>query len=594
LELQGLKARPAAAALLCTALIAVAPACARADSSPGLQTADPAGTPQLVGSQTTPPAGFRLTAAHVAKVAARSPTVIAELRHHPHLVHYEYTKGSSTWQVSWFTPPPKQKELIQVYVSDQTGEVTQAWTGYQVQWTMARGYPGAFGRRVNSLYVWLPLCALFVLPFLPWPFRRRPPWSPAADAAAPAGAVPRRRRPTLLLLDALMMLGFSISLAFFNHGDLGLSVPSMYPFMVYLLARMLLLAFGRGRPREPLAPLIPSQWLAVALVFLVGFRIGLNVTNSNVIDVGYAGVIGADKILHGGPLYGGWPTDNPAGDTYAPFNYDAYVPFRAIFGWSGVWDDLPAAHAAAIAFDLLTMLGLFLLGASIRGPTLGTLMAYAWAAYPFTLFTLESNSNDALVALMIVATLLVIRWAPLRGVVGALAGLTKFAPLALGPLFLRGIGEVPRPKSIIRFVVAYGLTCAALMAPIVLGHNLSAFWKDSISYQATRPAPFSIWGLWGGLGAVQHLIQGAAAGLAILVAIIPSRRGLVELAALGAAVIISLQLGVTYWFYLYITWFTPLVIVALLGAEPRAPEPAAGPGIQLRGVVPDASRTQVA
>ena len=45
-----------------------------------------------------------------------------------------------------------------------------------------------------------------------------------------------------------MLLGFSISLAFFNNADLGLSVPSVYPFMLYLLVRMLLLAFG---PRAP-------------------------------------------------------------------------------------------------------------------------------------------------------------------------------------------------------------------------------------------------------------------------------------------------------------------------------------------------------
>ena len=62
-------------------------------------------------------------------------------------------------------------EIVQVYVADATGEVTQVWTGFQVAWTMARGYPGAFGRRVNALYVWLPLCVLFMLPFIPW--RRR-------------------------------------------------------------------------------------------------------------------------------------------------------------------------------------------------------------------------------------------------------------------------------------------------------------------------------------------------------------------------------------------------------------------------------------
>ena len=31
-------------------------------------------------------------------------------------------------------------------------------------------------------------------------------------------------------------------------------------------------------------------------LFLVGLRIGLNIIDGNVIDVGYAGVIGADKL----------------------------------------------------------------------------------------------------------------------------------------------------------------------------------------------------------------------------------------------------------------------------------------------------------
>ncbi|MGO9788704.1 MAG: hypothetical protein ACLP8S_03990 [Solirubrobacteraceae bacterium] len=500
-----------------------------------------------------------MTAQEVHRIAAHNPTVIAELKRHSHLVAYEYTKGFGTWQVSWFTPPPDQKEMLQVYVDDNTGAVTQAWTGYQVAWSMARGYPGAFGRRVNSLYVWLPLCLLFVAPFLPW-----------------------RRRPTLLHADLLVLLGFSISLAFFNHGDLGMSVPSVYPLMLYLLARMLLLASGRGRPREPLRLLVPSSWLAVGLVFLVGFRIGLNVTNSNVIDVGYAGVIGAYKILHGAKLYGGWPISNPAGDTYAPFTYYAYVPFTAIFGWSGVWDSLPAAHAAAISFDLLTTLGLFLLGRSIRGTPLGITLAYCWAAYPFTLFALSSNSNDSLVALMLVLTLLLLRWAPARGAAAALAGLTKFAPLALGPLFLRGAGPVPSRRSIVKFVLAYGLVFALVTAKVVFDGNLAAFWRDSISYQATRPAPFSIWGLWGGLNVEQRLWQGAAVALALAVAVVPGKRGVVEVSALGAAVLIALQMGITYWFYLYIVWFFPVVIVALLGAEPstvEAPEPSGSPSL---------------
>ena len=90
------------------------------------------------------------------------------------------------------------------------------------------------------------------------------------------------------------------------------------------------------------------------------------------------------------------------------------------------------------------MLGLFVLGWSLRGLKTGVVLAYLWAAYPFTSFVLMSNSNDALVALLIVAALVAIRFSALRGVLGALAGLTKFAPLGLAPLLWRGSVRWPR------------------------------------------------------------------------------------------------------------------------------------------------------
>lgn len=503
------------------------------------------GTPVLVNSMDTPPAGYRLTAAKVLRIASVDPRVKAELARHPKETPYEYTKGAPTWQVSWFSDTKPQHELLQVYVDDNTGAVTQAWTGFQVAWTMARGYPGAFGRRVNAWYLWLPLCLLFVAPF-----------------------VPLKRRPTLLHLDLLMLLGFSISLAFFNHAKIGLSVPLVYPFLIYLLVRMLLLANGRGLPRAPLRLLVPEQWLAVATVFLMAFRIGLNVLNSNVIDVGYAGVIGADKLIHGVALYGHWPHDNLYGDTYGTVSYLMYVPFRLIFGWSGTWDSLPAAHAAAIFFDLLTMAGLYLLGRRLKGNALGIVLVYLWAAYPFTLYALNSNTNDSLVAATLVFALLAITSAPGRGVMALLAGMTKFAPFALAPLLMRGTAERPRGRSLAAFVVAFGLSAVVVMLPVLLHHDLGPFWRDSVQYQSDRVTPFSVWGLWGGLGAVQRLLQGAVIALALGIAFLPSRRTLIDVAALGAAVLIALQLTLNYWLYPYIVWFYPLVIVALLASHP--------------------------
>jgi len=559
LELPGVVDRrvaPLAALLLAVAFLAFSAGSARATVITKTVTTVASNAPVLVTSQTTPPTGFRLTAAEVERIAAANSAVRAELRRHRDAVPYEYTKGPGQWQVSWFSAGRNQVELLQVYLDDTTGKVTQVWTGFQVAWTMARGYPGAFGRRVNSWYVWVPLCLLFFAPFVPW--RRTRTWRAGRG----------RRAWSLLHVDLLALLGLSISLAFFNHHKIGISTPIMYPFMLYLLVRMLLLGFGRGRPREPLRLGVPVSWLAIGVVFLVGFRIGLNVVNSNVIDVGYAGVIGANKLLHDQPLYGNWPKDNASGDTYGPVAYYAYVPFRAIFGWSGTWDDLPAAHAAAIVFDLLTLLLLFWLGRRLRGPTLGIVLAYAWAAFPFTLWTLSSNTNDSLVALLLVAALLAITSAPARGVLGALAGLTKFAPFALAPLLLRGVDPPPRRRQVVLYVVAFGLTVVVAMLPVLLDNNWHAFWRDTISYQAGRSSPFSIWGLWGGLGIEQHLVQGATVALGIAVMFVPRRRGPVEVAALGAALLIALQLGAGYWLYSYIVWFFPFVAVALFASFP--------------------------
>ena len=57
-----------------------------------------------------------------------------------------------------------------------------------------------------------------------------------------------RRAWSLLHVDLLALLGLSISLALFNNAKIGLSTPGIYPFMLYLLVRMVLLGFGRGRP----------------------------------------------------------------------------------------------------------------------------------------------------------------------------------------------------------------------------------------------------------------------------------------------------------------------------------------------------------
>jgi hypothetical protein len=505
-----------------------------------------------------PPPGHGLTAQRVAAIAGRLAKVRHERRRYPGSTREVFLKGSDRWQVSYFARVPRgapRKEIAQVLIADPAGTVLEAWTGYQVPWTMARGYPGAFGRVVNAPWVWIPLAVLFVVPFL----TPRRPWR-------------------MLHLDLLVMSAFSVSLAFFNAAEIGTSVPLVYPLLVYLLGRMLWIGLrhrpAAGELRRPLELLVPVSWLAIGVIFLLGFRVALNITNSNVIDVGYAGVIGADRLVDGQKLYGAFPSDNPSGDTYGPVVYESYVPFEQLLPWGGGWDSLPAAHAAAIVFDLLACLLCFLVGRRVRGPALGTVIAYAWAAYPFTLYAQMANASDALVAVLVLAALWAAGSAPARGAFVALAGLTKFAPLALAPL----LATYPRPqaRTIARFAAGFLVVGAVAFAPVLLHNDLRSFWDATIAFQAKRGSPFSIWGYYdpdvSWLNYAQRAVQVAGAALALALAFLPRRRDLVGLAACAAAILIALQLGVTHWFYLYIPWFFPLVMLALVGrwGPPRA------------------------
>jgi hypothetical protein len=373
--------------------------------------------------------------------------------------------------------------------------------------------------------------------------------------------------------------------------------------LLYLLVRVLLAGF---RPRERTGRLVPHvrlAWLAVALVFLLAFRVVLNAVDSNVIDVGYAGVIGADRIVDGDELYGeGFSDDVERGDTYGPVNYLLYVPFEQALRWSGAWDDLPAAHGAAIAFDLLAIGGLLLLGRALRpggeGRTLGVGLAWAWAAYPYTAFVLETNANDTLVALACIGALLAFAragdtrgggapgsgraqgraavcergWAAVGGAAVGLGTAAKFAPLALAPLFARRLAPLV-------FGAAVLLSLAVTVIPFIPDGGLRELYDRTLGYQAGRGSPFSVWGQVDSLDWLQTVVKVGAVGLALAVAVVPRRPDERQVAALGAAVLIALQLAVTHWFYLYVVWFVPFVLVAMFGAyreqAPAAPRPPA-------------------
>jgi tetrahydromethanopterin S-methyltransferase subunit D len=116
----------------------------------------------------------------------------------------------------------------------------------------------------------------------------------------------------------------------------------------------------------------------------------------------------------------------------------------------------------------------------------------------------------------------------------------------------------------------------AAFAPFVPHGGLRALYDQTLGYQAGRASPFSIWGQHAGLADVWTAAKVLVVALALAVAFVPRRKTPVQVAALGAAVLIGLQLAVAHWFYLYIVWFTPFVLVALFALYRGDQEPAVG------------------
>jgi hypothetical protein len=522
-----------------------------------------------------------LTANQAFVVASRTGAVKSWIGQYSHVTHSSDLGPLRVWTVSYYNG---DDEIAQVHVQDATGDAFEVWTGPQVGWMLARGLPDAYGRKANRGFILWPMCALFL-----------------------AGLVDWRRLRSMRTLDLVMVLAFVASLLEFNNGDIFRATPLVYPPLIYLAARMVWVGSHRG-PREVRVG-ETHMLLLIALVFgLMGFRLGLNNQDSNVIDVGYAGVAGASRLIDGVLPYGHMPdkTSKPCGgkysngdpkayiqpngrcespigqgDTYGPTIYLTYIPAVAILGWSGLWDSLPAAHVTASAYDLLAIAGLFVAGWRLAGGRLGLLLAFGWAANPFTLYALNMNTNDALVGALLAWTLAALSVPALRGALLAAASLTKFAPLALLPLFasLRN-----RVATFVGFAVAAVLLLAMLLLD---SHGISLFWHRTVDYQFGRVTPMAIWTLpsyhpgWPDITWLQHALQFFVVVGIVLMAVFPrAPKDPVAIAALGAAAVIALQVTASYWFYPYVCWWLPLVLAALLlpraSAEPEA-HPAEAP-----------------
>jgi len=520
-------------ALLCViaAAWAIVPATASASTAGPPPDTEPAMF--LAPNGNLAPRGFTITPNQAIAVAKTAPKMIAIHRAHHPLRISAYVWVGSHYEIYFYY----EGKVIADQIIGPHGQIGATYTGPLILGIYARGH---YGDIFDSPIVLGAFTLMFLLPLL---LLRGRSWFDKFDIAA--------------------LLTFGVSYLLFDNSHLEPAVWMFYPPLIYLLVRMLIRGY---RPRSVAGRLdcrLPTAVFVLGLVALIVARIVITLHPAGVVDVGTASALGAYKLLHGQSLY---YFSLGHGDTYGPIAYLAYAPFELLF--PGNWGYLPAARAATITFDLLTIAGLIVLGLRLRsgrdGWRLGLLLAWLWAACPCSLLGMEKSTNDGLVALIVVLIMLALESPIKRGILVGLGTASKFFPAILLPLVAVGRGDGDQHtirKVLAAFVIATGVSIAVFLPP----GGLTEFWDHTIGYQLTRSDVFSVWALHPALAPIKVALEAAAAFLAVFVAFRP--RGLrspAQVAALGAAVIIAVQLPALHWFYLYIVWFLPLVLVAVL------------------------------
>jgi len=491
----------------------------------------------------------RLSEGQAVRLAAARSKVRDELSDHgPYTTRAIYEDGE--WTVRFYVdekgavggrPTDYGKEIATVGVDDKSWVLNYVYTGDQVGWNMARGVKGAYGKQANYWWIWLPLSLTFAAAF----------WR-------------TDRLISLRNLDILALLGFLVSHGFYRQGIVLEAVVLWYPPLIYLFVRTLLMGFGIGERVERTSNL--PMWLLMVLAGLAsGLVMALNV-DARVIDVGYAGVVGADRILDGTIPYGNMPSDVGTGDTYGPLNYLLYVPFVLMFGYSGEWDFLPAAHALTLFSFVAGAMALFITGYRLSGREGAAALIFAWAAFPYTVYATNNNTNDIIVAAIAAIGLAAAASPIARGASVAAGFAVKLYPLILGPLWISYDGLKRKP--IVDFVLGgAGVVLLTFWVVLLDGHPFKAFevfYERTLNFQGDRVSPWTIYTQVPQSSFLQKPVMAGVIFLGLLVAFVPRRKSLRRLAALSAALVIAFQLTVNYWFYAYIVWFEPFVFVTLL------------------------------
>ena len=213
------------------------------------------------------------------------------------------------------------------------------------------------------------------------------------------------------------------------------------------------------------------------------------------------------------------------------------------------------------------------------------MLAFAWAAYPFTQYASNSNTNDALMPCFLIWGFWLVsspgraRRASRRSRAGR-SSRRSSSRRSGSRIPAGGRRGGSSSGSLVATLAAFSIV---LLEPSPL-HELRVFWDRTVRWQVGRDAPWSLWD-WGqyharglpDLHIVQRVLQALLVAGAVVVAFVPRRKSPLQLAALTAALLAGFELVLTYWLYTYIPWFFGFAAIAAARAGGRrAREPVAG------------------
>lgn len=386
--------------------------------------------------------------------------------------------------------------------------------------------------------------------------------------------------------------------------DRRLAYSGLFVVTSLFFARTLIATRPKIRAKSSLPPQLFHSALLV-LTFLVFFRVQ-STFDKGIDDSGIWSVVGAEYLLE----YRELPYGKPWGPNcvYGPLKFLAEIPGNLAFppdvafapdgseAHPGDWESFErrGVQSTTLAFDLLAIVALVLIGRRYATTSMGVLLAVAYALSPYLLglggaFGLQQSSHIFGIPFTLFAILLAAHPFASGLLLGCGAGMLYYH-VFLVPLWAGYYFYTAGWRHALAFLTAIALVGFSCLAMIILmtepaGERVAAgpvraFLDDTVMQQQFKSGyGTSEFGFWGQYPAAAKWGKPAVGllylGFCVAIGLLPYRRSLPRLIALTAAALVGTQLVLSHGGGTYIGFYIAPFLVTLFGIEAFPDSPAA-------------------